>query len=143
MSNEKIEAMYLFMLTYAQHAYTNIEKKSRTDEYYKILYKVYKMAEKAKPRKGLNHKVTKAWYYKFSELDIELYEQTDKKYAPEINMICLIYFLVAEYNHIDLIAKFPYTYISKVYNELEYKYRELCLDAWGLMDRFTELKELK
>lgn len=142
MSKEKLEAIYLFLLTYAQHAYTNIVPKSRNDEYYKILYKVYKMAEKAKPRKGLEPKTTKAWYYKFADLDTELYEQEDKKYAPEINMICLIYYLVGEHNHIDLIAKFPYTHIAKVYDELENRHRELCFDAWGLLDRFTELKEL-
>lgn len=142
MSNEKLEAMFLFMLTYANHAYSNIEPKSRDDEYYKILYKAYKMAIKIKPRKGINQKLVKKLYYKFADLDTELYEREDKKYAPEINMIVLIYFLVAEYNHIDLITKFPYSKIKKVYDELEKDYRQLCFEVWYLIDRFVQLKEL-
>lgn len=137
MTKEKLEAMYLMMLAYANHAYVNQPK--RDDDIYKLLCKINKIAVNIKPRKRIDQQLTKQLFYKMADLDQKEYEQTNRLYAPEINMIVLIYYLVAEHRFADLIVKCPLSYIRAIHNEVEIKHREITFQTWKLLDRMENV----
>lgn len=138
MSREKLEALYIAMLTYAHHAYMNQPK--REDDIYKLMCKLNKIAERLKPRKMVNQSIVKYWFDKFIDIDTKLYEEKDKLYAPEINMIVILYYLVAEHRFADLIAKYNIDYIRAVHHEVETEHRELTFEAWDLLEQFDKEK---
>lgn len=138
MTREKQESLYIAMLTYAHHAYVNQQK--RDDDVYKLMCRINKIAERLKPRKAVNQQIVKYWFDKYIELDASIYEKENKLYAPEINMIVILYYLVGEHRFADLIAKYTLDYIRAVHHEIETEHRELTMEAWDLLDKFEKEK---
>lgn len=133
--NEKLEALYLVMLSYANYAYDNIEK--RCDRIYSIISELSKQSKKFKPILGLNKNRTVHWFNYFRDLEIERIGDDDD-YSPELLAIYLLQYLTAEYNYRNLQVKYSNIELLNIMEELELAHKKLFRKALYLVDMYLD-----